>query len=179
MSQEKGKIAVFCSASNAIKPEYNFVAREFVRSASSCGYGIVSGGTVKGTMGEIADEVNCCGGYHLGVIPRFMQQYVYPEMSETVYTDTMAERKTLLREGTVAVVALPGGIGTLDELIETFALIHLKQYHGKIFVLNHNGFYNPLKVLLEHYVAEGMLCQETMDKLVFAQTSEDILAQLD
>ena len=115
MSLEKGKIAVFCSASNAIKPEYNSVAREFVRSASSRGYGIVSGGTVKGTMGEIADEVNQCGGYHLGVIPRFMQQYVYPEMSETLYTDTMAERKTLLREGTLAVVALPGGIGTLDE----------------------------------------------------------------
>ena len=179
MSPMKGKIAVFCSASSEIKPEYNSVAREFVRLVSSRGYGIVSGGTIKGTMGEIADEVNLCGGYHLGVIPRFMQQYVYPEMSETVYTDTMAERKTLLREGTVAVVALPGGIGTLDELIETFALIHLKQYHGKIFVLNHNGFYNPLKVLLEHYVAEGMLCQETMDKLVFAQTSEEILAQLD
>jgi uncharacterized protein (TIGR00730 family) len=175
----KGKIVVFCSASNTIKPEYNSVAREFVRSAVSRGYGIVSGGTIKGTMGEIADEVNLCGGYHLGVIPRFMSQYVYPQMSETVYTDTMAERKTLLREGTLAVIALPGGIGTLDELIETFALIHLKQYHGKIFVLNYNGFYNPLKALLDHYVAEGMLCPETMDKLVFAQTTEEILAKLD
>ena len=175
----KGKIAVFCSASFEIDPKYNKVAREFVRAASLCGYGIVTGGTIKGTMGEVSDELFVCGGYHLGVIPRFMQQYVYPEMSETVYTDTMAERKTLLREGTVAVVALPGGIGTLDELIETFALIHLKQYHGKIFVLNHNGFYNPLKALLEHYVAEGMLCQETMDKLVFAQTTEEILAKLD
>ena len=122
------KIAVFCSASFNIDKKYNVVAREFVRKAASRGYGVVTGGTIKGTMGEVSDELRSCGGYHLGVIPRFMEQYVYPELSEVVWTDTMAERKTLLREDTCAVVALPGGIGTLDELIETFALIHLKQY---------------------------------------------------
>jgi uncharacterized protein (TIGR00730 family) len=175
----KGKIAVFCSASNTIKPEYNSVAREFVRSAVSRGYGIVSGGTIKGTMGEIADEVNLCGGYHLGVIPRFMSQYVYPQMSETVYTDTMAERKTLLREGTLAVIALPGGIGTLDELIETFALIHLKQYFGKIAVLDHEGFYQPLKSLLQHYVQTGMLSEETMSRIMFAETPDQLLDMLE
>ncbi len=122
----KGKIAVFCSASFEIDPKFNKVAREFVRAASLCGYGIVSGGTVKGTMGEISDELRDCGGYHLGVIPRFMEQYVYPELSELIWTDTMAERKTLLRKDTCAVVALPGGVGTLDEVIETVALVHLK-----------------------------------------------------
>ena len=118
------KIAVFCSASFNIDKKYNVVAREFVRKAASRGYGVVTGGTIKGTMGEVSDELFSCGGYHLGVIPRFMEQYVYPDLSEVIWTDTMAERKTLLREGTCAVVALPGGIGTLDELIETFALIH-------------------------------------------------------
>ncbi len=173
-----GKIAVFCSASFEIDPDYNKVAREFVRAASLRGYGIVSGGTVKGTMGEISDELHNCGGYHLGVIPRFMKQYVYPELTEVIWTDTMAERKTLLREGACAVVALPGGIGTLDEVIETFALVHLKQYTGKIFVLNHNGFYEPLRNLLKHYVDTGMMSQETMSKMVFAQTSEEILNAL-
>ena len=174
----KGKIAVFCSASFEIDPDYNKVAREFVRAASLRGYGIVSGGTLKGTMGEISDELHNCGGYHLGVIPRFMKQYVYPELTEVIWTDTMAERKTLLREGACAVVALPGGIGTLDEVIETFALVHLKQYTGKIFVLNHNGFYEPLRNLLKHYVDTGMMSQETMSKMVFAQTSEEILNAL-
>ena len=173
------KIAVFCSASFNIAPEYNDIAREFVRAASSRGYGIVTGGTIKGTMGVISNEMRDNGGYHLGVIPRFMEQYVYPELSEVKWTDTMSERKELLREGTCAVVALPGGIGTLDELIETFALIHLKQYHGKIMVLNHNGFYQPLKALLEHYIAEGMLCAETMSKLYFAQTIEELLDLLE
>ena len=173
-----GKLAVFCSASFEIDPQYNKVARDFVRAASLRGYGIVSGGTVKGTMGEISDELRNCGGYHLGVIPRFMEQYVYPDLTEVIWTDTMAQRKTLLREGTCAVVALPGGIGTLDEVIETFALVHLKQYFGKIFLLNHNGFYEPLRQLLRHYVDTRMMSEETMSKIIFAQTPDEILDTL-
>ena len=172
------KIAVFCSASSKIDPKYNKVAREFVRAASLRGYGIVTGGTIKGTMGEISDELHICGGYHLGVIPRFMEQYVYPDLSEVIWTDTMAERKTLLREGTCAVVALPGGIGTLDEVVETFALVHLKQYFGKIFLLDHEGFYEPLRILLRHYVDTGMMTEETMSKITFAQTPDEILDAL-
>lgn len=175
----KGKIAVFCSASFEIDPKYNKVAREFVRAASLRGYGIVSGGTVKGTMGVISEELHDCGGYHLGVIPRFMEQYVYPDLSEVIWTDTMAQRKTLLREGTCAVVALPGGIGTLDEVIETFALVHLKQYFGKIFLLNHEGFYEPLRQLLRHYVDTKMMTEETMSKVVFAQSVDEILDALE
>ena len=175
----KGKIAVFCSASYTIDPKYNKVAREFVRAASLRGYGIVSGGTIKGTMGEISDEIRNCGGWHLGVIPRFMEQYVYPDLSEVIWTDTMAERKTLLREGTAAVVALPGGIGTLDEVIETYALLHLKQYDGRIFLLNHEGFYEPLRALLQHYVDVNMLSQETFARIEILDTPEVILEALE
>ena len=175
----RNKIAVFCSASFEIDPKYNKVAREFVRAASLRGYGIVSGGTIKGTMGEISDELHACGGYHLGVIPRFMEQYVYPDLTEVIWTDTMAQRKTLLREGTCAVVALPGGIGTLDEVIETFALVHLKQYFGKIFILDHEGFYEPLRLLLRHYVDTKMMTEETISKIIFAQTPDEILDALE
>ena len=175
----RNKIAVFCSASFEIDPKYNKVARDFVRAASLRGYGIVSGGTIKGTMGEISDELHACGGYHLGVIPRFMEQYVYPDLTEVIWTDTMAQRKTLLREGTCAVVALPGGIGTLDEVIETFALVHLKQYFGKIFILDHEGFYEPLRLLFRHYVDTKMMTEETMSKIIFAQTTDEILDALE
>ena len=129
-------------------------------------------------MGEISDELVAAGGYHRGVIPRFMKEYVYPDLTEVIWTDTMAERKILLREGTTAVVALPGGIGTLDEIMDTFACIHLKQYDGRIFVLNHEGFYEPLRKLLQHYVDEKMLSQETMDKIGFADTVEQLLEML-
>ena len=175
----KGKIAVYCSASFEIDPKFNKVAREFVRAASLHGYGIVTGGTIKGTMGEVSDELHDCGGYHLGVIPRFMEQYVYPELSEVIWTDTMAERKALLRKDTCAVVALPGGVGTLDEVIEVLALVHLKQYFGKIFLLNHEGFYEPLRQLLQHYVDMKMMTEATMSKVVFAEKPQDILNALE
>ena len=174
----KDKIAVFCSASYEIDPKYNKVAREFVRAASLRGYRIVSGGTIKGTMGEISDELKSCGGYHLGVVPRFMEQYAYPELSELVWTDTISERKTVLREDTCAVVALPGGIGTLDEVIETFTLMYLKKYDGKVCLLNYDGFYEPLRALLQHYVDEKMLPQTAMDKVKFADTPEQLLEML-
>ena len=173
------KIAVFCSASFEIEPKYNKVAREFVRAASLRGYGVVSGGTVKGTMGEISSELVECGGYHKGVIPRFMEPYVYPQLSELVWTDTMAERKTLMREDTCAVVALPGGVGTLDELIETIALVHLKKYDGKVAVLNHDGFYNPLKQLLDHYLQTRMMSLSTREKVLFADTPEELLDMIE
>ena len=114
-----GKIAVFCSASNEIDPEYNKVARDFVRAASLRGYAIVSGGTVKGTMGQIDTELSECGGYHIGIVPRFMKDIAAPGLSEIHWTDTMAERQAMMRKGALAAVALPGGIGTLDEVIET------------------------------------------------------------
>lgn len=173
------KIAVFCSASFEIESKYNKVAREFVRAASLRGYGVVSGGTIKGTMGEISDELVECGGYHKGVIPRFMEQYVYPQLSELVWTDTMAERKTLMREGTSAVVALPGGVGTLDELIETVALVHLKKYDGKVAVLNHEGFYEPLRNLLDHYLETRMMPLSTREKVIFADTVDELLEMLE
>ena len=173
------KIAVFCSASFEIESKYNKVAREFVRAASLRGYGVVSGGTVKGTMGEISDELVQCGGYHKGVIPRFMEQYVYPQLSELIWTDTIAERKTLMREGTSAVVALPGGVGTLDEFIETVTLVHLNRYDGKVAVLNHEGFYEPLRHLLDHYLETRMLPLSTREKVIFADTVEELLEMLE
>lgn len=172
------KIAVFCSASYDIDPKYNKVAREFVRAASLRGYDIISGGTVKGTMGVISDELKSCGGYHIGVLPRFFKEYAYPEISELHWTDTMAERKMLLRQGTYAVVALPGGIGTLDEIVDTFTLLSLGQYEGKVCLLNVDGFYDPFVSLLKKYVDEKMMAAETFEKLVVASSVEELLSKI-
>ena len=174
----KNRIAVFCSASNDIDPKYNKVAREFVRAASLRGYEIISGGTVKGTMGAISDELKSCGGYHVGVVPRFFQQYAYPELSELHWTDTLSERKTLLRKDTCAVVALPGGTGTLDEVVEAFTLLAIGQYDGKVCLLNLDGFYEPLLALLRGYVDEKMMTAETFARLVVASSAEELLSQI-
>jgi len=172
------KLGVFCSASYEIDPLYNRVARDFVRMAGQKGYTIVTGGTVKGTMGEVSDELHAQGLRHIGIIPRFMELVVYPDLSETVWVETMSERQDKMREGAEAVVALPGGIGTLYELIETLVLIKLKRYEGKIYVLNINGFYDPLVALLDHYVSSGMLDKGTRELVCFHSSVESLIAIL-
>lgn len=173
------KIAVFCSASSMIDSGYNKVARDFVRAASLRGYTIVSGGTVKGTMGEIDRELSECGGRHIGIVPRFMSGIEAPGLTEIHWTDTMAQRQALMRKGTVAAVALPGGIGTLDEVIETLTQKKLRFYSGLVFCLDWNGFYKPLEVLLDHYVATGMLEQAHRDMVIFCDTPEKIIDMID
>lgn len=154
----KGKVAVFfCSASFDIDPKYNQAAREYVRAACLRGYMISSGGTTKGTMKVVVDTAMECGGRTKGVIPRFMEEVVHPGLDELTWTDTMAERKELLRSDATVVVALPGGIGTLDEFFETLTLAKLGRYKGKIIAVNVDGFYEKLKELLDFYVASGML----------------------
>ena len=173
-SEAERKIVIFCSASYEIDPKFNQAARDVVRAACSLGYTIVSGGAVKGTMGVVADEIVACGGVHIGVLPRFMAVYRHPSLSETVWTDTMAARKEKMREGTCAAVALPGGIGTLDELIETLTLAKLDIYKGQVIALNIDGFFNPLIALLDHYVETGMLDFRSRSLISFPQSVAEL-----
>ena len=172
------KAVVFCSASYDIDPKYNEAAREVVRALHAYGWTLVSGGSFRGTMGVIADEMERLGGDHIGVLPRFMKGLEYPHLTELVWTDTMAERKERMREGTSAVIALPGGIGTLDELIESHVLVKLGRYEGKLLVLNVDGFFDPFKALLDHYEATGMLTPGDRALIVFADTVPELAEHL-
>ncbi len=176
---EGRRVVIYCSASYDIDRKFNQAAREVTRAACSLGYTIVSGGAVKGTMGAVADEVVRCGGHHIGVLPRFMEQYKFPGLDEVVWTETMAERKEKMREGTCAAIALPGGIGTLDEVIGTLTLAKLNKYSGRIYALNLDGFYEPLKALLDHYVATGMLAERDRRLIEFPDTVEELTGHLD
>ena len=169
-----GKRAVFfCSASSSIDPKYNQAAREAVRAACLCGYEIVSGGTTKGTMKVVSDTARECGARVRGVLPRFMDGLEYPGMDDIVWTDTMSTRKDLMREGVSLAVALPGGIGTLDELAETCTLVRLHQMDAKIVIFNVDGFYDILERLFDHYVETGMLDVPSRKKYVFVRTIEE------
>ena len=170
------KAVVFCSASFDIDERYNDLARDVVRILFGCGYGMVSGGTVKGTMNVIAEEARRLGMEHKGVLPVFMKGLEYRGLTELVWTPTMSERKEMMRAGTCLAVALPGGIGTLDEVIETLTLAKLNRYPGKIVAFNFEGFYEPLKALLDHYVGTGMLDKPSMRLISFPETLEEFLA---
>lgn len=87
----------------------------------------------------------------------------------------MSERKEKMREGTDAVIAMPGGIGTLDEFIETFVLLKLKRYEGKVILLNSFGFYDPLIGLLDYYVKTGMLEADVLESLLVASDVDEAL----
>lgn len=166
---------VFCSASGTIAPEFNDAAREVVRLLCTKGYAIASGGTIKGTMRVVADAARDCGAHNIGVIPRFMEDVVYPDMDETIWTDTMAERKEILRaKGKELAVALPGGIGTLDELFETLTLAKLDKYHGRVVAYNLNGFYDRVRDLLDYYVETGMLDKDSRGLISFPESISEL-----
>ena len=172
------KAVVFCSANYGIDPKYNEAAREVVRALHAYGWTLVSGGSFRGTMGVIAGEMENLGGSHIGVLPRFMKGLEYPRLTELVWTDTMAERKERMREGTSAAIALPGGIGTLDDFIESLVLVKLGRYAGKLLVLNVDGFFDPFKALLDHYVDTKMLKPEDRALVLFADTPEELAEHL-
>ena len=172
------KAVVFCSASGDIDPKYNEAAREVVRALHSYGWTLVSGGSWRGTMGVIADEMKRLGGKHVGVLPRFMAGLEYDGLTEIHWSDTMADRKERMRQGTEAAIALPGGIGTLDELIESHVLVKLGRYDGKLLVLNVDGFFDPFKALLDHYEAAGMLEPRDRSLIIFADTVDALAEHL-
>ena len=172
------KAVVFCSASYGIDPKYDEAARELVRALHAYGWTLVSGGSFRGTMGALADEMDRLGGRHIGVLPRFMKGLEYPNLTELVWTDTMSERKERMREGTSAAIALPGGIGTLDEFIESHVLVKLGRYAAKLLVLNVDGFFDPFKALLEHYEAAGMLTPQDRALVIFADSVPELAEHL-
>lgn len=124
-------------------------------------------------MKVVSDTARECGARVRGVLPRFMDGLEYPGMDDIVWTDTMSERKDLMREGVSLAVALPGGIGTLDELAETCTLVRLHQMEAKIVIFNVDGFYDILERLFDYYVETGMLDVPSRKKYVFVRTIEE------
>ena len=172
------RAVIYCSASLDIDPAYNEAARQIVRAACLAGYDIVSGGSWRGTMGHICDEALQHGVKVIGVLPRFMQGLEHPGRTEYIWTDMMSERTDAMREGTCLAIALPGGIGTLDEVAETYCLAKLGRYPGRVIVFNMDGFYEPLRQQLDLYVEKGMLDPVSRGLIQFPDTVESLIGLL-
>lgn len=169
-------VAIFCAASVKIDEKYNDAAREVVRALHALGYTIVSGGGKVGTMGAITAESVKLGGRHIAVIPKFMKGLENPDLKEFVWTDTMAIRKEKMRECCCAAIALPGGIGTVDEFIETHTLKKLHKWNGELLALNLDGFWNPLIDMLDHFVETRVLEPGDRDLVKFPATVEELIS---
>jgi len=137
----------------------------------------VYGGGGRGLMGQLADTILERGGKITGVIPRFMDEieWGHKKVKDFEYTDTMHERKARLIEGADAIVALPGGTGTLEELLESITLKRLGLYRGPIIILNTDGFYDPLQLMLERCVEEHFMDSRHRDMWRFVSEPEDVL----
>lgn len=172
------KAVFFCSAVTNIDPKYIQAAREIVRAACLQGYDIVSGGTTEGLMNVVCDTASSCGAKVIGVLPRFMEGIKNPALSECIWTDKMSQRKDAMREGTSVAIALPGGVGTLDELSETYCLAKMGIYPGRVIVFNQDGFYDDYRRQLELFVQENMMSAQALSLIHFPSTIEELTALL-
>jgi uncharacterized protein (TIGR00730 family) len=159
MSAPSRTVAVYCASSRQCHPDYHEAARRLGATLAAGGFGIVYGGGGGGSMGALADGALARGGHVVGVLPRFMVELEWGHrgLSELLLVDTMRERKHEMLARSRAVVALPGGCGTLEELLEAMTLKRLGLYLHPIVLVNTRGFFDPLLSLLASAIAERFM----------------------
>lgn len=152
-------ICVYCGSGTGKNPAYADAARAFGKTLAENGIGLVYGGGSLGLMGEVARSVLRSGGRVTGIIPAFLcdREQMLRDVDELVITDDMHQRKRLMFERSDAFVALPGGIGTLEELVEQLTWSQLGQHAKPIVVANIDGFWAPFLSLLAHMKADTFI----------------------
>src|SRR5208283_5268857 len=150
------KVCVYCASSRQCDPAYLDAAERLGRHLASHQATLVYGGGGAGAMARLAEGALSAGGTAIGVIPSFMVdlEWGHKELTTMHIVDNMRERKHRMLDGADAVVALPGGCGTLEELFETITLKRLGLYLGPIILVNTRGFYDRVVAALEHCIAE-------------------------
>ncbi len=146
-------ICVYCSSSSAVAQAHREAARELGRLIGTGGHSLVYGGAQVGLMGELARAVKTTGGRVIGVLPKLFRErddLVYAEADEIIETESMAERKTIMAQRGEAFIALPGGFGTMEELLEVMTLKQLGYLQSPIVIVNTAGFYEHLLAHFEH-----------------------------
>jgi uncharacterized protein (TIGR00730 family) len=153
------RITVFCASSRMIDSKYFEAARQLAELLTKNNITAVYGGGAVGLMGALADYMLQNGGSIEGVIPQFMMkvEWGHPLVKKMIITKDMHERKKILIDDVDAVVALPGGSGTLEELLEVISLKRLGKFVKPIIIVNTAGFYDPLVVLLNRMVEENFM----------------------
>jgi uncharacterized protein (TIGR00730 family) len=171
------KIAVYCASSSVIDAVFFEATARLAKELVKNDFHVLFGAGSKGLMGQVADTVLAEGGEITGVIPEFMKkvEWDHKGLKNLIVTQTMAERKTILFSGTDAIIALPGGCGTLEELMEVITLKRLGLYTKPILILNTKGFYDPLEQMLERCVEENFMAQEHRKMWNFIREPEDFM----
>ncbi len=156
-TRPKRSLCVYCGSSPGNDPAYAEAARHLGRQLAEAGIGLVYGGGSLGLMGEVARACLEHGGHVIGVIPQFLirKEIMLEGVNELVVTANMHERKMTMFEKADGFCALPGGIGTLEELVEVSTWAQLGQHVKPIILANINGYWDPLIELIDHMREEG------------------------
>lgn len=169
-------IALYCGSRTGNKPIYRDKAIELAQHIANQGFGIVYGGASIGLMGQVADTVLEYSGEVVGVIPEFMLDYeiAHHKLTELHIVNSMHERKALMAERASAFIALPGGLGTFEEILEIATWGQLNQHQKPMIIYNVNHFYDALIAQLDHAVEEGFLPPQHRAKVIICETLEQI-----
>lgn len=177
----RGNVCVFCASSANIDERYLADARELGNLLAQGGWRCVNGGGAVGLMGAVTDGTLDAGGEVTGVIPKFMVDngWCYDRLMDVVVTADMHQRKQMMSNMADAVIALPGGVGTLEELLETLTWRQLGLVKVPIIILNTLGYYDPLLAMLRHAIDEGFMKPSHGQLWQVAATPADAVALLD
>ena len=173
-------VCVYCASSEAVSTEHRGVAAKLGAAIATEGWALVYGGGNVGLMGEVARAALAGGAPVTGIIPHRLadRELALEEVTRLIRTDTMRERKALMDEHADAFVVLPGGIGSLEELVEIVTLKQLGYHDRPIVVLDDGGYWDPLLAQLDRMVAERFAAPELRDLLVVAPDVDATMAAI-
>ena len=177
----RGNVCVFCASSADIDTRYLEAARELGGRLAEGGWRCVNGGGAVGLMGAVTDGTLDAGGMVTGVIPKFMvdKGWCYDRLEDVVITADMHQRKQIMSEMADAVIALPGGVGTLEEMLETLTWRQLGLVKVPVIILNTLGYYNALLEMLQHAIDEGFMKSSHAALWQVATTPAEAITLLD
>ena len=173
------RLCVFCGSSSGHDPVYAVLAAQLGRTLAQRRIGLVYGGGRVGLMGVLADAALAAGGEVIGVIPKPLldREHGHRGLTDLRVVDSMHERKALMVELADGFVALPGGIGTLEELFEVWTWAQLGIHRKPCGLLDVGGFFTPLVSFLDQVVAAGFISSTTRAMLTVAASPDELLAQ--
>lgn len=180
MANDIRSLCVYCGSSNGYVPQHAKVAHDLGVYLAESNIRLVYGGAAVGLMGIVANAVLSSGGYVTGVITEHFDAagITHKGLTKCVITPDMHTRKAEMMRLSDAFVALPGGIGTLEEVAEALTWAHIGHHNKPVGLLNVDGFYDPLIQMLNLMVAAGFYRSEQRNALVVAETPEQLLQQL-
>jgi uncharacterized protein (TIGR00730 family) len=180
MAKDMITMCVYCGSSPGSDPAFLRAAREIGALAAQRGHSLVYGGGNTGLMGAVADAALAAGGRVVGVIPDHMvrKELAHTGLTKLHVVDTMHERKALMASLADVFLALPGGIGTLEEIIEVFVWMQLGLHAKPCAFLNVNGYYDPLVSFLTRMTDTRFLRAEQLSQMIIAREPSEALDRL-